>query len=156
MTSIIEPARGQRRRPAPIELVTTIGVAFLFFGVVPIALLAQRHAAVEKARRLEVGGPPCQRLSAAAFASADAPALQTTNVGGVLFARRYGYVVCDYVATDHGRGLDRTPICRFNNPTLLAVTTPRGRFYFHTGVAPATVTLAHDEPGCVLNAAPKD
>ena len=144
--------RARRGRITPIEMVMAASAAALL-AIVPVALLAQRYAAVEKARSLEVSGPPCPKLSAARYAALGAPAKQTTNVEGLLYSRQYGYVDCEYVATDHGRGLDRTPVCRFNSPTLLAVTTPRGRFFFSTGIAPATVTLADGRPRCVLAAA---
>jgi hypothetical protein len=122
-------------------------------AIVPIALLAQRIAAVGKAHALEVGGAPCPRGWPANLSPTDLAPLHTTDVGGVLFTRRYGIMDCDYIATDHGRGLDHTPVCRFNNPTLLSITTARGRFAFYTGLSPATVTLAGSQPKCVLNAA---
>ena len=141
--------RAAKRRYSPIQIVIAVSMISLL-AVVPIALFAQRQAAIAKADALEVNGPACQVLSPQQYAGLDLPATQVTNVERVIFARRDGNIDCEFVATHHGRGLDTTPVCRFNNPTVLAVSTRRGRYYFYTGISPATVNLENDRPSCVL------
>jgi hypothetical protein len=143
---------GRRRGPRPIEIVATFGAIAVLAATLPLALAAQRIAAVAKARAWAVSGPPCPSLSRSAYLASGERIVHLIDYDGVRFGRGYGYVSCVEVAKDGGRGLDTVPVCQFNSPTVLQVTTRRGDFYFYTRIRPATVTIADDRPQCVMNA----
>ncbi|MDR3510421.1 MAG: hypothetical protein P4L73_02210 [Caulobacteraceae bacterium] len=143
---------GRRRGLKPIEIVATFGALAVIAATVPLALGAQRIAAVAKARAWAVDGPPCPAMSRAAFQASGLRIAHVVDYDDVRFGRGYGYVTCVAVARNGGRGLDTVPVCQFNSPTVLEVTTPRADVYFATHIGPATVTIVNDRPRCVLNA----
>jgi hypothetical protein len=50
-----------------------------------------------------------------------------------------------------GTGLTHDQMCQFTSPSVLAVTTPKGTFYFNPGVGqPASLIIEHDQPRCIL------
>ncbi len=113
----------------------------------------ERANRMSEARAWTVSGPRCHPVSPDALAaSAEAPS-QVTPFGGVRFARTHGALRCDEIGDDQGRSDDTLPVCQFDHPGALAVTTRRGTWAFHLApLQPATVQVRHDVPQCVLGA----
>jgi len=79
--------------------------------------------------------------------------LQLTTFGHARFAREHGATLCSDIATDGGRGLGQFPICQFDHPGVLGVSTRRGVYWFWAGfMSPATVSVEHGVPTCVIGA----
>ena len=59
---------------------------------------------------------------------------------------------CAMIAYNSGRGFGTFPVCQFTSPASLLVKTRRGEFYFAPGIGqPATVSVPHGLPQCVMN-----
>jgi hypothetical protein len=97
-------------------------------------------------------GAPCPVVARAAVASHPGPALQSA-VGGVVFARQAGDVVCDVEGdlTQEVLGAGDDVSCEFSAPGRLSVRTRQAEFDFAapTGQV-ATVIVSHGQPRCVL------
>lgn len=139
-----------RRRIAPIEWVATGGAIAVLASVLPLALAGERVAQVAKARAWTVEGPSCPTLTGEAARRMGGKIAHVIDYDDVLFGRGYGYVSCILIADQGGRGLGRLPVCQFNNPTVLQVTTRTGTTYYSTWINPATVSVEHGRPRCVL------
>jgi hypothetical protein len=140
-----------RTRPAA-EIVATLFGLLIALTSIPLALLGQRHSAIASAKAWTVDAPPCPRVSRAAYRAFGTPASNVIDYGGARFARGYGYIGCSEITQDLVLGLGRTPVCQFNNPTVLEVTTARGDFIFMTRSKAATIVLTQGKPRCVLGA----
>jgi hypothetical protein len=99
-----------------------------------------------------VNGPPCAAISRAAYLALDQPLAHSFRYAGARFDRAYGYAMCNIIADHGGHGAGRLTVCQFNNPSVLDVSTPRGDVLFRTDSRPATISIDHGEPHCVLNA----
>lgn len=139
-----------RRRMTPIEWVATVGVLLVLAAVLPLALAGERVAQVAKARAWTVQGPACPTVTGETARLLSRKVAHVIDYDGVLFGRGYGYVSCILIADDGGRGLNTQPVCQFNNPTVVQVTTASGATYYSTWIYPATVTIEHGRPRCVL------
>jgi hypothetical protein len=139
------------RRPAFDRITLACGVVLLV-GTLVLSVAEQRASLIGRADAWTVAGPPCPRVSAESARTFAAPS-ETFRFQGVRFVRAYGYAVCGEITADRRWGFgQRAPVCRFNSPGKLEISTARGDFHFITGIAPATVVIADDGPRCVLAA----
>lgn len=98
-------------------------------------------------------GPPCPVLTKAEFDALAVKPEKTFIFNEVTFVRRFGHVECNVIS--HGGGTGFAPLCRFNAPAVLKVTTRQGEFYFKTGVGrPVTVSTPDGIPKCVVAGRP--
>ena len=134
------------------ERLTQVAVAAMLVAVIPLALLGQRETALARVRAWTLAGPPCPTLSEAEYRAFDARSSETFNYDGAHIVRAYGMAACAKVAADTVLGLGERPVCQFNAPGVLAITTVRGRILYGAGLAPATITLVSGAPHCVLGA----
>jgi hypothetical protein len=135
-----------------IECVATGGVMLVLAGTPLLSTAAQRLVAIARAQAWTVAGAPCPGLSPAEVPASGYRIAHAIDYGDVRFGRAYGYVSCVEVSGDGGWSMDAAPVCQFNSPSLLQVTTRRGDFYFLTRMRPATVSIVDGRPRCVLNA----
>jgi len=110
----------------------------------------QTRKAVALAQAWAIAGPPCPAVSLPAYRAAGIPASLAFNFDDVVFARAFGHVSCDEIAYDGGRAMGTYPECQFTSPGTLQITTPKGVFYFFPQTGPATVSVLHGQPQCVL------
>jgi hypothetical protein len=116
-----------------------------------LATIALSMLLTASAMASEAAERPCPSLSPDAFAKT----LMITRVlpgrhfgfGGAFFARASGEASC--IMTREGAAAP-FPACRFSNPKVLQISTPRGRFDFLPEVGPATVTVRGGRPVCVM------
>jgi hypothetical protein len=95
-----------------------------------------------------VAGPRCQTLTAGASAGR---AQQIVAFGAAKFGREHGATQCSDVATYGGWGFDLFPVCQFDHPGLIEVSTRSGLYRFWPGyVNPATISIEHGVPTCVI------
>lgn len=136
----------------------TIGVVVLLLATLGLVLAAERYAAMARLQAWTVGGPPCPTAAPAdyrAFVRANAdriPASNTFIYDDVRFARPFGYVSCGEVADHAGRGPGTVPVCLFNDPDVVEVTTQRGQFHYMPKTRSVTIVVPDGEPRCVLGA----
>jgi hypothetical protein len=110
-----------------------------------------RAARMAQARAWTDSGPPCAVVRASDLAAADETPTQAQTFGGVGFLRTHGAIRCTEIGYDGGRSDDDFPVCQFDHPGGLSVTTPRGTYLF--ALAPlraATVQVRHGVPDCVV------
>ena len=124
-------------------------------GLILLAAIAwiwswQTSKAVAKAQQWAIAGPPCPAVSPQAFAALHIPAATVFNFDDVGFGRAFGHVACDEITNNGGRGWGTYPACQFTSPGTLQITTPKGAFYFYPSTGPATVSVVHGAPRCVL------
>jgi len=134
------------------EIATALAVALMVTLTVPLALIGQRQSAIGRVNAWAASGPPCPVASRAAFLAYGEPIREAFRFEGVRYGMSSGYASCARIATDRVLGLGHMPICQFNDPAVLEVTTPRGQVFFMTRFRPATVTIAHGRLRCVLAA----
>jgi len=135
-----------------LEQVATGCSLVIALATIPLALGGQRYAAAAKAWAWTSLAPACPAVSSQAHLTLGAPLSDVFDFGGARFARAYGYARCGMITGDRVLGLHMDPVCQFNNPTALEITTARGRFFFTTGIRPATILLTQGQPRCVLGA----
>jgi hypothetical protein len=141
--------RRKPRRPA------MAGAVVVMLALVVIALVGvwsvDRANRMSDARAWTVDGPPCPSVTPAALAASDEAAVQATTFSGVGFDRAHGAVRCSDIGYDDGRSDESFPVCQFDHPGGLEITTRRGRFAFRPPpLDAATVQVRHDVPTCVL------
>jgi hypothetical protein len=144
---------GARRRPRQAARMV---LAIIMIGLVVAALAGlwatTRAARMAHARAWTDSGPPCAMAKASALAAAAEPPTQAQTYGGVRFVRAHGAIRCTEIGYDGGRSDDEFPVCQFDHPGGLAVTTPRGTYLFAPApLRAATVQVRHDIPECVVS-----
>ncbi|HEY1562749.1 MAG TPA: hypothetical protein VGF71_17940 [Caulobacteraceae bacterium] len=99
-----------------------------------------------------VTGPPCTTIAPASSVTVGHP-LQVVAFGGAKFAREHGAIPCSDVATGGGWGFGLYPVCQFDHPGLIEVSTRAGLYRYWAGfMSPATISIAHGAPVCVVGA----
>jgi hypothetical protein len=130
-----------------------VGLVLIALAMAPVGLAQQkqqRRAAIAEARAWMPPGPPCpvvSRLSDIGFL----PSLRTVQFDGIRFGRAFSYMMCSDIADDGGKGQGVASACRFNDPMVVEVTTPKNHVIFFTRAQPATISIDHGQPSCVLN-----
>jgi len=113
--------------------------------------LRTRNANIATANAWDIKGPPCTQLTAQQWSARHLKARETFDYDGRKISRWSGDANCNDVHDKGGGGLFVDRICQFTNPTNLMVVTPKGTFYFDTGVGqPATLSIHRDVAKCVL------
>jgi len=115
-------------------------------------LAAMRYTAEAKAREWTPAGAPCPAISQAAYLASGFSATNRAYLSGIGFARAYGYTVCSDINDDGGRSPRHVPVCQFNDPGALDITTPKGHTYYLPQTKPATVIVSRGRVSCVLAA----
>ncbi|HEY5007471.1 MAG TPA: hypothetical protein VII42_05675 [Caulobacteraceae bacterium] len=137
----------------PLGRAAVAGLVVLALAMVPVGLAQQqqdRQAAIAEARAWMAPGPPCpvvSRLTDIGFL----PSLRTVQFDGIRFGRAYSYMMCSDITDDGGKGQGVVSACRFNDPMVVEVTTPKTHVIFFTRTQPATISIDHGQPSCVLN-----
>jgi len=143
------------------EFIASIGMSFIGILVVSSLVFAfvngviQRHnAIISSATYWMETGRSCPSTNPAAFSQSNDGLRNQFSFIGVNFTRNITSAVrCAGVASDWGRGSKVTPVCLFNSPGILDITTRRGRFVFGPRLyRPVTVSVDDGRPRCVLNA----
>jgi len=141
---------GARRRPRRGALIISgaaLGVAAI--GALILITLNDRKARIAEAKAWTVSGAPCAHGLGAAW-DADAPP-QIVDFGKARFARAHGATRCAEIGYDGGRSGDIFPICQFDHPGRLEITTDHGATLFQLGpLDPATVFVEHGVARCVV------
>jgi hypothetical protein len=143
-------SRTQRSRQILIAVgvIATLGFSTWLFGG---AHLRQRDAALARARDAAVDGPPCAPLTAAEFQARGLKVRRATLYEGVVFSRQFGHMDCSALRYGGGWGTRTYPVCQFTGPNALHIRTPKGEWYFETGMGqPATVAAPDGQARCVL------
>lgn len=131
-----------------LAALTFLGLVGWIYGG---SYLRQRDLALDRAAGAAVAGPPCEPLTAAAFAARKLSAPKATRYEGVTFARRFGHVECSALRYGGGWGSDTYPVCQFTSPAALRVKTAQGEWFFAPPPGqPATVAVPHGQPRCLL------
>lgn len=138
---------GQKAVMALAALVFLGFAGWLYGG----SYLRQRDFAITRASEATVLGPPCETLTAAAFAARKLTAPKATNYEGVIFARRFGHMQCSALRYGGGWSSETYPVCQFTSPAALHVKTDKGEWFFAPPPGqPATVAIPHGQARCVL------
>src|ERR1700761_8347602 len=118
-------------------LVVTLGTGLFTWNY-----LRGRNVDIATAKAWDIQGPPCPQLSAEQWAAGHFKTRSTFDYDGTTLGRWSGDASCSDVHDKGGAGFSIDKICQFTNPTVLTVSSPKGTFYFNTGVAqPATVAV---------------
>jgi len=136
------------------EVALAGAVLLALAGVIGIAqdVLQHRAEGVADYKAWTVAGPRCPPLPKF-LGAPDAHPLQITTFGHARFAREHGATLCSDIATNGGRGLGQFPICQFDHPGVIGVSTRRGVYWFWAGfLRPATVSVEGGVPVCVIGA----
>jgi hypothetical protein len=137
----------------PLVGATVVGLVVMALAMTPVGLAQQqqqRQAAIAEAHAWMAPGPPCpvvSRLTDIGFL----PSLRTVRFDDIRFGRAYSFMMCSDIADDGGRGQGVVSVCRFNDPMVVEVATPKSHVIFFTKTQPATISVDHGEASCVLN-----
>src|SRR5580698_8286858 len=132
------PAYGEHRTPRR-RFGPAIGVAAIVVITVQ-HVLQRRDEGVADYKAWMVSGPACHAPIRQAFDTSGGAQAQLSAFGGVRFAREHGAMQCSDIADDGGRAHDTFPVCQFDQPGLIEVTTRRGSYWFWAGyMSPATI-----------------
>lgn len=113
--------------------------------------LRQREAALSRASEARIVGPPCPALTRAQFEAQGLKAPKATLYADVVFARQFGHMDCRLLRYGAAWATEAYPVCQFTSPSALKITTPKGEWYFATGVGqPVTISAPHGQARCVL------
>jgi hypothetical protein len=155
----ISPQRAARQR-GPLARVPRR--AWIAVAVVAAALGAWRltdnyltiqRTRIADAKAWAITGPPCPRITEAAFLDGSRKPIRKFDYDEVTFLRRDGHAGCAPIYEDGGRSTRFHAVCQFTNPESLQVRTGKGAWAFRPGPGqPATVSTANDEARCVLAA----
>ena len=151
MTREFGVRRAPRRRFGPVVGVAAVVAARVLITVQQV--LQRRNEGVADYKAWMVSGPACQAPARQAFDTSGGAQAQVSDFGGVRFAREHGAMQCSDIADDGGRAHDTFPVCQFDRPGLIQVSTRRGLYWFWAGyMSPATIAVRHDVPSCVIGA----
>jgi len=127
------------------------GAALAVVAVSALVLVGahDRQARIAEAKAWTVSGAPCPGGTGRAW-DADAPP-QIVDFAKARFARAHGATRCAEIGYDGGRSDDVFPVCQFDHPGRVEITTDHGATLFQLGpLDPATVTVEHGVARCVV------
>lgn len=148
MTSDYATRRAQSRLPLIIAgaVIVILALAALVF-----VFASSRATRLANARAWSPSGPPCAVTTPQALAAGGYEVRQSQTLMNVTFARAHGSAACSTIGYDEGRSDSEFPVCQFDHPGGLVITTAKGVFAFAPGgVYGATVQVQHDRPSCVV------
>jgi hypothetical protein len=145
---------GVRRDRRPLfGVIIGVGVLAAIAGITFVHIKQKAAEGIADYRAWVASGPACAAAPKSSFDSPEGGQPQSSDFGGVRFTRVHGAVLCSDVNEEGGKGHDTFPVCQFDRPGLLEVSTPKGRFWFWPGYSsPATVAVEHGMPTCVVGA----
>ena len=146
------PAAKPRRREQNSRIIIGSVCGAILVGTLGGLWVWRQHSLVEEAQAWAPPGPPCQQVSRQAYLALGASDPHISNYDGVRFARGYGAVGCNEIMSRGGRGPGRIPVCQFNSPTTLEVTTASSDTLYFTQAKPAVITIEDGRPSCTLSA----
>jgi hypothetical protein len=141
-----------RPRERLLKGVTIISCVLIVPVTVGLAFGAQRDADAVKAEAWLVPGPPCRAIARRDYIAFGTRVSSVFYIDGVRFARGYGYAKCDNIQLAAAHTSEGIPVCQFNDPAIVEVTTGIGDFFYMTGSSPSTISVVRGQPSCVLNA----
>jgi hypothetical protein len=141
---------GAQRRPRRrVVIISGAVLVILAIGALILTTYNDRQARIAEAKAWTVTGAPCPQGAGPAW-DADAPP-QIVDFGKARFARGHGATRCDEIGYDGGRSDDVFPVCQFDHPGRLEITTSHGAALFQLGpLDPATVSVEHGVAQCVV------
>jgi hypothetical protein len=140
--------RPPRRRALIIGAWVMIVLAAVALVVVDVV---DRSTRMSVAREWTASGPHCARTTPTALLAADEAPDQLSVFQGVRFARTHGAIRCNTIGYNGGRSGEDLPVCQFDHPGGVEVTTSGGRYDFLLSpMSPATVQVHHGVPDCVV------
>ena len=148
------PPRDYGVQRAPRRRAMTIA-AFALLALAVAALIslavANRSTRMSQAREWTASGPSCAHSTPSALLGAEEAPVQVVMFQGVQFARAHGAIRCNAIGYNEGRSGDDFPVCEFDHPGGVEVTTSSGRFDFLLSpMSPATVQVQHGIPTCIV------
>jgi hypothetical protein len=112
-----------------------------------------RRGRIADAKAWMIDGPPCPRISKAAFLAPRQKGPKRFDYEEAAFFRRFGHVTCAPIYADGGRGRRFHPVCQFTSPGDLMIRTAKGEWFFRPGAGqPATVSVEEGRARCVMAA----
>jgi hypothetical protein len=144
---------GERRGLWSFErLALAVGLIVIVAGAAA-GLIQFRDQRIAEAKAWAITGAPCPELSRAAFHAFGAPPTQVFDYDGLVLGRAHGDAICSDIAYGGGVGLTTYPECQFNRPEVVELVMDRRMFFFAPGAGrPATLSIPHGKPRCVMNA----
>ncbi len=137
-------------RRVPMKVILGVGLVVLV-AIVVSSFLRQRQLNVAAAQGLRVSGPPCPTVTADQAKAEGLNPAQAFVFDDITFARAYGHVSCEDSHGPDGTALGSYAECQFTSPHVIAVTVKDQTSWFFPGPGkPATVTVPHGKPACVL------
>jgi hypothetical protein len=142
---------GAQRKPRRgVVIISGAILGILAIGALILTTLHDREARIAEAKAWTVRGPPCAPGAGVAWDAADAPP-QIVDFGKARFVRGHGATRCAEIGYDGGRSDDVFPVCQFDHPGRLEITTDHGATRFQLGpLDPATVSIEHGVARCVV------
>jgi hypothetical protein len=142
---------GARRKPRRgVVIISGAVLALVAMGALLLVVVHDRQTKISEANGWTVGGAPCARAAGVAWDMSDAPP-QIVDFGKVRFARAHGATRCAEIGYAGGRSDDVFPVCQFDHPGRLEITTDHGATLFELGPQdPATVSVEHGVARCVV------
>lgn len=143
---------GQQRRQDRTPLVAAGAVLVVIaLGALVYTWASARATRMANARAWTASGPPCAPTTPQALVALGYDVRQTQSLMGARFARAHGAVACSTIGYNAGRSDGEFPVCEFDHPGGLVITTRKGVFAFAPGgVNGATVQVRRDQPSCVV------
>ncbi len=133
----------------PAILCGLLAAAMVGGGVLVASLRTAGAAKAADAIYWSPQGPPCQALTASAFAALHMPVQAPFAVGKASFARAHGHADCIEIPAGF-LGFDSYSVCQFTGPGAVMVSIAHGDFYFAPAFGhPATVSTKGGRPTCV-------
>jgi hypothetical protein len=141
---------GAQRKPRRgVVIISGAILAILAIGALTLTTLHDRQTRITEAKAWTVSGVPCARGAVIAWDTNAPP--QVVDFGQARFARAHGATRCAEIGYDGGRSDDVFPVCQFDHPGRLEITTDHGAALFQLGpLDPATVSIEHGVARCVV------
>ena len=130
------------------------GLALAAIAGATVLHLKQKEAeGVAEYKAWMVFGPACPAPAKPVFDTTDGGHGQEMTFSTVRFARAHGASLCHDLNDKEGRGKDIFPVCQFDHPGVISVTTARGTSWFWPGyMSPATISVRNGVASCVIGA----
>jgi hypothetical protein len=146
---------GGRRKPAISTAIMIVagGCSVLAIGIAAWLWLHHRSEAVAHSQAWATEGPPCPTTTAAGYGAFPLTYRKSTEYFGVMIERAGGFIACDTLNSDGGKGLSTYGICQFSAPSVIHVTMPGHDVYYAPGYTrKATISFLPGGPQCVMGA----
>jgi hypothetical protein len=155
----VSARRAARRRGLLGQIPRRAWIALAVIAALAVGWrLVDRYQHIQRTRIADakawaIEGPPCPRITEAAFLDGSRKPIRKFDYEEVAFLRRDGHVDCAPIYDGGGRSTRFHAVCQFTNPESLQVRTQKGDWAFRPGPGrPATVSTADGEARCVMAA----